>query len=55
MTSGSGRLQSLFVGASAAVSSSCMLLTLFKVDEDSCHTYVGAGTSIVTLIAGSQL
>lgn len=45
MPSGCGRLQSLSIAAPANVS--CMLLTLFKVNEDSCHTYIGAGTATV--------
>lgn len=42
MPPGCDRLQSLLIAAPATVSNSCMLLSLFRVDEDSFHTYIGA-------------
>lgn len=47
MPSGCGRLQSLLIAAPATVSNSCMLLSLFKVDEDSFHVYIGARTAAI--------
>jgi len=48
MPSGCGRLQTLLIAAPATISSSCMLLSVFRVGEGIFHTYMGAGTATIS-------